>query len=596
MPGPSTLAPHPVVVADLRSPFDGRLQPTQIEAGLSQLLPGDRTPRFSLPQTEMDFPTLAALFAGAVQDWHGSTSLPVQTQSLDDGRNRILMGYSDAQATVVALQTGLELAAVLFSQSADRNVDAAALSALMQRARSVMQGRQADPITRAMMQAARTRNIPFYPVSEGSRIWQYGQGCRGIQFFEAANHFDSLTGIKLATDKFLSNQLVRRLGFPGVVHGVADTVEAAGRIARQIGYPLVVKPLDSGKGKGVTMNVAEERALAEAFSRAAAIAPGRVLIERQVAGGDFRAVVIGGRMTWVVQRVPPHVIGDGVHTVTELIDAENARRTPALAAGFIVALTPDADMQAVLARQGLGPGDRPAAGTLVRLRDIANVAVGGMIEDCSARIHPDNRDLFETIARGFHLDAAGIDFVAPDIAISWRDQPCAVIEVNQTPGFSSDARAQIVIDEKFAAGADGRIPTVVVVEAEGDLLETAAALLQARGLRTGCSTSTATLLDRQPRCGQSASLPERVQALLLDPGCEALALAVTPEGLAQHGFPLDRCDVVLLDRGTELSATLRSLVDACAAAVIEVDTASLDARAREAIDAAAAQRSPAARA
>lgn len=590
--GPSTIAPHAAVVADLHSPFDGRLQPAQVTAQLAQLLPAERVPPLSLPQAEMDFATLAARLAGAVQDWHGSTSLPVRAQALEDGRSRILMGYTDAQATVAALQTGLELAAALFNQSAGRKVDAAALATLMQRARTMMLGRQADPMTRAMMQAARERDIPIYPVSEGSRIWQYGQGCRGIQFFEAATHFDSLTGVKLATDKFLSNQLVRRLGFPGVVHAVADTPDAAGRIARQIGHPLVVKPLDSGKGKGVTMNVADERALAQAFARAAAVSPGRVLVERQVAGKDYRAVVVGGRMTWVVQRVPPQVTGDGAHTVAELIEAENARRKPALAAGFIVALTLDADMQAVLARQGLRPEDRPAAGTAVRLRDIANVALGGMIEDCSAQIHPDNRDLFETIARGFHLDSAGIDFVAPDIAISWRGQPCAVIEVNQTPGFSSDARAQIVLGEKFAPGDDGRIPTVVVVGAAAGLLEAAAAALQARGLRTGRSDAATTLLDRQPRCGQGASLPERVQALLLDPACEALALAVTPEGLEQHGFPLDRCDVALLARGTTVPAPLRALVESCAATVVEdADPAGFDGQARSAIEAAAARRS-----
>lgn len=98
------------------------------------------------------------------------------------------------------------------------------------------------------------------------------------------------------------------------------------------------------------------------------------------------------------------------------------------------------------------------------MRSIANTGTGGTVADCTALIHPDNREMAEGIARGFRLDAVGIDFMTTDIGKSWRESPCAVIEVNTTPGFSSDVRAELVMRGRFPDGDDGRIPCIVAVE------------------------------------------------------------------------------------------------------------------------------------
>src|SRR5690606_29814515 len=99
--------------------------------------------------------------------------------------------------------------------------------------------------------------------------------------------------------------------------------------------------------------------------------------------------------------------------------------------------------------QGFKPDDRQATGVVVQLRSTANISRGGTLRDCSAAIHPDNREMAESLARCFHLDAAGIDFITPDISRSWREVDCAVIEVNATPGFSADARAVQIMAARF---------------------------------------------------------------------------------------------------------------------------------------------------
>ena len=130
----------------------------------------------------------------------------------------------------------------------------------------------------------------------------------------------------MARNKFVSNELVTRLGFPGVHHEIAGSPEAASRLARAIGYPVVVKPVESGKGEGVTAHITTDDELVAAFALATRAGHRQVLVERHVKGDDHRLAVFGGRFAWAVRRSPPRVEGDGKTSIRELIEIENRRR------------------------------------------------------------------------------------------------------------------------------------------------------------------------------------------------------------------------------------------------------------------------------
>ena len=157
-------------------------------------------------------------------------------------------------------------------------------------------------------------------------MWQYGQGKYGRHFLGSSSERDSNTGTMLQHNKVISNLMVRRLGFPGVEHGMADTADNAVRLAARIGYPVVIKPIDGRQGQGVTAGVTSEEEVVAAFAEANAISPGRVIVERFVEGEDIRLVVCCDRFACAFLRSPPRLVGDGKHTVTELIDLENQRR------------------------------------------------------------------------------------------------------------------------------------------------------------------------------------------------------------------------------------------------------------------------------
>lgn len=568
--GPSLVAPFAAVTAEFIEPAAPGMPATQLADKLATFIPPALMRRVVLPPGEVSFAQLAAALARALQDLHGRQGLDLQIQRLNDGSCRIVLGYHDAQASMMALEVGLELATAFFNEADGRRVDLQPVEARMQKVASVLMMRQPDRMSQALIRAARLRGIPVYPVSPGSRIWLYGQGRSGFHGYETATHADALTAATLSRNKVLANQLITQLGFPGTRHGVVAALDTARLLAAEIGYPVVVKPSGGSKGKGVTANISTVEELDAAFARAEQVSPGHVIVERHVAGDDHRLTVIDGQLIWASCLSPPRVIGDGRRSIAELIEAENAERRKSPTADISSAqLVPDADMQGLLAKQGFSPDDRPPAGTLVRLRSTANISRGGTLVDCTAQLHPDNREMAEALARCFHLDAAGIDFITPDISCSWREIDCAVIEINATPGFSSDARAVQIMQARFPPGCDGRIPAVVLVGAGHAWLEQAALVLQEGGACVGMTDSHRTLLGGQQRFAASATLAERVRGLLLDVCCEVLLIGITPGEIETGGFPLDRCSLVLVSAGTRLSAPLLKLVETCALRVVQ---------------------------
>jgi cyanophycin synthetase len=579
--GPGVAASFPAAIAAFAPPFSSRLEHARVRALLVDSLPDDLARAITLPDDGIDFTSLAAAVAGALQDRAGPCGLPVEVER-DEGRARILLGFHDAQATLRALHAGLEIAGLLFARAfggPDRRGDVAALVARTER---VMRARQPDHIARSLMRAARKRGIPFYPVSPGSATWQFGQGSAGIHFFEAASERDSLTGARLTGDKFLCNQLVEALGLPGVSHRIVADAAAAVRAARELGFPVVVKPIDRGKARGVTANVASEAEVEAAFEQAHPHSPRGVLVERHVAGDDHRLAVFGGRFCWAVRRSPPRVVGDGRRSIAELIEAENRTRGDAdVAAGFVTRIVPDDDLLAVLAKQGLGLHDRPAAARVVTLRSVANTATGGTIVDCSATIHPDNRELAEVIARGLRMDAVGIDFMTPDIAKSWRDVDCAVLEVNRTPGFSSDSRAEIILGAAFPIGQDGRVPSVVLIGDAANIGREVEEFIALTGFRVGFTDPVVTRIGGAERRLRTTDLPTRVRALVLDGGCDAVVVRTQVDELTRHGFPLDRCDLALI--ATDVPQALGRVVESCAERVVRVNVERFDEQLRREI-------------
>jgi len=191
------------------------------------------------------------------------------------------------------------------------------------------------PSTGCIVDAAVARGIPFRRLTQGSMV-QFGWGAkqRRIQAAEVDTTSRHLPN-PYAQDKDLTKQLLHAAGVPVPLGKPVDSLDAAWQVAQDIGLPVVVKPQDGNQGKGVTVNITDREAFNAAYETAERY--GTVMVERFLPGHDYRLLVVGHKLVAAARREPPLVVGDGVHTVRQLVDQVNA--DPRRGVGHATSLT-----------------------------------------------------------------------------------------------------------------------------------------------------------------------------------------------------------------------------------------------------------------
>jgi cyanophycin synthetase len=369
----------------------------------------------------------------------------------------------------------------------------------------------------------------------------------------------SALAVDIAGDKELTTRLLAAAGLPVPRSESVRTVEQAVRVADRIGYPVVCKPLDGNHGRGVVLDIADAEELRRAFPVAQEQSRrGNVVVESFVTGKDYRVLVIGGRMVALAERVPAHVVGDGVHSIRELVDETNA--DPRRGVGHEKVLTRikvDEAAVALVADQGLGMDDVPPEGTTVRLTLTGNMSTGGISIDRTLEAHPDNVEIAEEAARVVGLDVAGIDFICPDVAQPVRETGGAICEVNAAPGFRmhthptvGDAQfvAKPVVDSLFPPGTPSRIPIVAVTGTNGKTTTSRmiAHVFKGMGRKVGMTSTDGIVIDERLVIRADASGPKSARMVLQNPRVDFAVFEVARGGILREGLGYQRNDVAVV--------------------------------------------------
>lgn len=232
-------------------------------------------------------------------------------------------------------------------------------------------------------------------------------------------------------DKGVLKQKLMAADLPCAKGGVAHTREEALALFRYIGRPVITKPFVGSRGRHTTLDIRTEDELVQAFLTAKEISSS-VVIEAYLKGTVHRVTLVGGNPVAVARREYPHVRGDGVHTIRELVDIENA--VPYRNAVHFRKLDLAHRSGAMLQKQGLVLESIPEVGRMVILNDKNSRLHGTLTEDVTDTVHKDNIALFTRLGDILGDPIVGVDFMIHDMACSWKEQPDAgVIECNSMP-------------------------------------------------------------------------------------------------------------------------------------------------------------------
>ena len=409
------------------------------------------------------------------------------------------------------------------------------------------------PSTYAIVEEARRRDIPVRRLNSRSLVQLgLGKNLRRIQATMADS--TSAIAVEIAQNKDETKRVLGAIGLPVPFGGVARSEREAVDIARDIGFPVILKPLDASQGRGISPRLDDEDAIRAAWPEAQAISP-TVVIERYSEGTDHRVLVVNGKVVAVAERVPARVIGDGSRSIRELIEIEN--RDPRRGIGHTKILTwlpLDDTTEAYLAESGRTLEAVPRQREVVLLRSTANLSTGGTSLDRTDEIHPDNATACEMAAGAVGLDVAGIDVITRDISVPFRDNGAVIIEVNAAPGIrmhthpaAGTARnvAAPILDMLYPPGTPTTIPVIAITGTNG---KTTTARLIAHLFRhtdrtVGLTTTDGVYLNNRLVMEGDMTGPFSANIILSNATVDVAVLETARGGILRAGLGFDECDV-----------------------------------------------------
>lgn len=416
------------------------------------------------------------------------------------------------------------------------------------------------------------RGSPEHPIGV------VGEGCRRRRLRGTLSDRTPMPGADLAERKDDANRRLARAGLPvAPMRRVASAVEARAAAA-SLGYPVVVKPIDCSNGRGVSAGLVNPAAVTAAFDRASALST-EIMVEKHLPGRAYRLLVVAGRLVGALCNLPGFVTGDGASTIAELAAAASRAPPRGVPRALLPSITLNPDILAHLAAHGRGAATVAARGERVELHWHGHLSRGSMPVALDAPIHPDNARACCQAAQVVGLDVAGIDFIVPDIARSWRDVGGGICEINRTPGFRTHAITEgrlpvglfAYLDHLLGADARVRVPIVVLPGAADidDAANAAADRFAAAGLAVGLATTTRFEAAGLPLRDPGPGHPARIARLVDDPSVAAIVAVVDPVVVLARGFGHGRADLVVIAPGGPAAAAAAAVARALGATIVE---------------------------
>lgn len=415
------------------------------------------------------------------------------------------------------------------------------------------QRRSLGPSTHSLVKEADARGIPWIRLNEHSLI-QLGHGQYQQRLQATITSATPHISVELASEKDETNRILGDLGLPVPRQAVVYRLRRAFAAAERVGYPVVVKPLNANHGRGVTTDIRDEAQLEKAYDKAKEHSDG-VIIETYLDGLDHRLLVVNGKLVAAAKRVPAHVVGDGVNSISGLVEQVNL--DPRRGVGHEKVLTRivlDAAAERMLSQQDMTTDSIPDAGEIVYLQPTANLSTGGTAVDVTDDIHPDNRAMAERAILALGLDVGGVDFITTDITRSYREVGGGICECNAAPGFRMHVApsegqprnvAGPVIDMLFPKDAPSSIPIAAITGTNGKTTTSRmlAHILKMSGKVVGQTSTDGVYIDGRLTVGGDMTGPMAAQIVLRDPSVNAAVMETARGGILRSGLGYHRANV-----------------------------------------------------
>ncbi|HVG40535.1 MAG TPA: cyanophycin synthetase, partial [Chitinophagaceae bacterium] len=462
----------------------------------------------------------------------------------------VVFNYEEEDAGVYAAKAAVRIAKAL-TDGTEYNLEED-----IQKLREIREDTRLGPSTGSIVNEAMKRNIPYIRLNKGSLV-QLGYGVHQKRIRATIASTTSTIAVDIAGDKEETKNILEDAEVPvpkGVIIREEEELEWA---INKVGFPMVIKPIDGNHGKGATTNITNlegaKNALADAqkYGRS-------VICEKFITGFDFRVLVINYKFVCAALRTPASVVGDGKHTIQQLIDEVNKDERRGYGHEKVLTrITVDNFTHKMLQDKGYTLETVPPADELVLLKPTANLSTGGTATDVTEEVHPANIFMCERIARIIGLDICGIDIMASDLKIPIKENGGAVLEANAAPGFRMHIEPTVgiprnvsepVVDMLFPKNSDGRIPIIAITGTNGKTTTTrlTAHIVRTAGKKVGYTTSDGVYIQNQLMMVGDCTGPVSSRFVLKDPTVDFAVLECARGGILKAGLGFRHSNVAIV--------------------------------------------------
>ena len=463
------------------------------------------------------------------------------------GVYNVVFNYLEEKVGVYAAKASVRIAEALIS---GKDYD---LSEDIQKMKEIREDVRLGPSTGSIVEEAVSRGIPFLRLGRNSLI-QLGAGVNQMRFQATITCKTSNIAVDIACNKEQTKKMLNEASIPVAKGDICYDEEDLQETIDDIGYPIVIKPLDGNHGKGASINVTNwDDAVkglwhAKEYSR-------RVIVEKFITGFDFRVLVINNEVVAAAQRVPAHVVGNGKNNIQELIDITN--EDPRRGYGHenvLTEITIDKSTERLIKNAGYTLDSVLTENETLYLKSTANLSTGGTSVDVTDLMHPENVFIAERISRVIGLDICGIDIMAPNLTQSLKENGGVILEVNAAPGFRMHLApseglprnvAAPVIDMLYPPGKPSRIPIISVTGTNGKTTTTRliAHIVKNNNYKVGFTTSDGIYIQNHMMEKGDTTGPISAEYILKDPNVEFAVLETARGGILRSGLGFKVCDI-----------------------------------------------------
>src|SRR5690625_2940773 len=242
--------------------------------------------------------------------------------------------------------------------------------------------------------------------------------------------------IKICRDKNKTKQILTKANVPVPEGRVFSNNEADNEIcgyADDLGYPVVLKPLDGTGGMGVIANIKSSSEFNEALQFVKyELGQDKLIVEKYIDGEDYRIYIVDGTVIGGIQRLPANVIGNGESTINQLIaeKIEERDKNPSLKGRPIKI---DTELRNMIKEKEYTLNSVPYQGELVYLKTKNNVSAGGESIDITEELSEEIKEIAISAAKAIPgLVQGGVDMI-----VNKENNTGAILELNSMPHITA---------------------------------------------------------------------------------------------------------------------------------------------------------------